>query len=67
MRDCTLKTIEKVWTCLNRCPYLSGVEHLSRPTAAKTVVLVFLSLIKILKQQHQSGISTSDVFFPRDL
>ena len=60
---CT-QNIGKVWTRLNRYPYLFGVEHLSRPIATKTVVLVFLVLLKILKQQHQRGLSISaDVFF----
>ena len=58
------QNIGKVWTRLNRYPYLFGVEHLSRPIAAKTVVLVFLALLKILKHQHQSGLSISaDAFF----
>ena len=58
------QNIGKVWTRLNRYPYLFGVEHLSRPIAAKTVVLVFLALLKILKQQHQRGLSISaDAFF----
>ena len=39
------ENIGKVWTCLNRYPYLFGVEYLSRPIAAKTVVLVFLALL----------------------
>ena len=45
------QNIGKVWTRLNRYPYLFGVEQLSRPIAAKTV-----ALLKILKQQHQSGL-----------
>ena len=53
------QNIGKVWTRLNRYPYLFGVEQLSMPIAAKTV-----ALLKILKQQHQSGLSISaDAFF----
>ena len=58
------QNIRKVWARLNHCPYLFGVEHISRPIAAKTVVFLFLAFLKVLKQQRQSGFSIyADAFF----